>query len=313
MDFLYSNIYLQFAMLAVGFAMLSFGADWFVDGAAGLAAKLGIPQLIIGLTIVAMGTSAPEAAVSITSACKGVADITVGNILGSNILNILIILGLASLILPLPVGASTYKIEIPFMIAISILLYVEGLDGTISRTDGLILLACFAIYLLYCIYQAKQGGEEVEEEHAEKNIFKLVFLLLFGLVVIVYGSEVTVTAATNIAKSFCVSERVIGLTIVAFGTSLPELFTSCIAAKKGDVGIAIGNIVGSNIFNILFVIGLSSMIIDVPYAKAFLFDSYATIGSAILLWIFVLTSKRLERWEGAAMLMAYAVYLYSIL
>ena len=306
------QIILQLLLLALGFVMLVKGADWFVDGASGIAVKFHIPQIIIGLTIVAMGTSAPEAAVSITAALGGSADITVGNIVGSNILNILIILGLASVIIPIAVGKSTIKVDAPFMIAISAIFLLLGWDGTVSRIDGLILVALFATYIGYMIYEAIHSNDE-GEEIKQLSIGKALGFTVIGLGLIVLGSNVAVDAATELARIFGMSERFIGLTIVALGTSLPELFTSVVAARKGNADIAIGNIVGSNIFNILFVVGLSSLIVDVPFAANFRIDMIVAIAAAIFLWVAPMKDKKLVRWHGAVMLLGYAGYFVYLL
>lgn len=306
------QIILQVALLALGFVMLVKGADWFVDGASGIAAKFHIPQIIIGLTIVAMGTSAPEAAVSISAALKGSADITVGNIIGSNILNVLIILGLASVIIPIAVGKSTIKIDAPFMIAISAVFLLLGWDGTITRIDGLILLVLFAAYIGYMIWEAIHSNDE-GEEIKKLSIGQALLFTVIGLGLIVLGSNVAVDAATELARIFGMSERFIGLTIVALGTSLPELFTSVVAARKGNADIAIGNIVGSNIFNILFVVGLSSLIVDVPFAANFRIDMAVSIAAAMFLWIASMKEKKLVRWHGIVMLLGYAGYFVYLL
>lgn len=308
------DLLLQFGLLALGFVLLGKGADWFVEGAAGIAAKFGIPQLVIGLTIVAMGTSAPEAAVSIAASLKGSADITIGNVVGSNIMNILVILGCASVITPLLLARSTARIEIPYVIAITALLFWQGRDGVISFVDGLTLCVGFVIYLAY-LYRMAVNSAPTEEERAEEemSVGKCVVWTLGGLAVIIVGSNVTVNAATAIAVFMGLSERIIGLTIVALGTSLPELFTSVTAARKGNADIAIGNIVGSNIFNILFVVALSALIVDIPFDKAFTFDSYAAIFAAVLLWLCVLPKERLARWAGALMLVCYGAYLWYII
>lgn len=305
-------ILIQILLLALGFTMLIKGADWFVDGASGIATKFGIPQLVIGLTIVAMGTSAPEAAVSISAAIGGSADITIGNIVGSNILNIFIILGISAVITTLAVASSTIKYETPFMILVTVLLLVLGLDGTIGLIDGIILIIAFIAYLTYLFIMAKNNKEE-QPEAKQMAIWKAILLTIIGLALIILGSNVTVDAATAIAKAFGVSERFIGLTIVALGTSLPELFTSVSAARKHNADIAIGNIVGSNIFNILFVVGISSIIIPVPFASNFIFDTIVAIVAAALLLVCCLKTKSLKRPAGILMLICYTAYFIMIL
>ena len=307
------NIVLQLLLLAVGFAMLVKGADFFVDGACWVAEKFRIPKLIIGLTIVAMGTSAPEAAVSLTSAAKGVADITIGNIVGSNIMNVLVILGLASVIIPLNVPKSTVRIEIPFMIVITGLLYLVGMDGTVTFFDGVILALFFLAYLGYLLWSAIKNPEDAEDDGKVLKPWQALLGLVGGMALIIWGADVAVDAATEIALIIGLSERFIGLTIVALGTSLPELVTSVTAARKGSADIAIGNIVGSNIFNILFVVGLSALIIPVPFSAAFLVDTLIALGAALLLLVAVLPKKKLTRIGGAIMLLGYAAYLLYLL
>ena len=302
------ELLIQIVLLAIGFVMLVKGADWFVDGSSAVARRFGIPQLVIGLTIVAMGTSAPEAAVSITAALQGNAEITIGNIVGSNILNILIILGLSSLLCNLAVAKSTIRVENPFMIGITLVLLVLGLDGTISLLDGVVLLLLFAVYLGYLFWMAKKGQEAVEEQAKSRSLRLDLGFTVIGLVLIVFGTNVTVDAATELALIFGVSERFIGLTIVALGTSLPELFTSVAAARKGNADIAIGNIVGSNIFNILFVVGLSGLIIPVPFIEGFIVDTWVAVAAAVLLAVFCAVKGKLVRWHGVAMLAGYAAY-----
>ena len=303
---------LEVLLLALGFALLVKGADWFVDGASGIAATLHIPQLVIGLTIVAMGTSAPEAAVSFSAALKGSADITIGNIVGSNILNILIILGLASAIVPIAVAKSTIRVDIPSMLAITGVLLVLGWDQTITFTDGLIMLVLFAGYLGYMLYMAKKGGEE-GDEIKDLKLWQALLYTIVGLGLIVWGADMAVDAATALARIFGLSERFIGLTVVALGTSLPELFTSVTAARKGNADIAIGNIVGSNIFNILFVVGLSAMIVPVPFTPNFRIDTMVAIAAGVMLLLCSLRQKRLVRWHGFAMLLAYGAYFLYLL
>jgi len=302
------EILLQVVLLAVGFFMLVKGADWFVDGAAGIAGKFGIPQLVVGLTIVAMGTSAPEAAVSITAALGGSAAITIGNVVGSNIMNVLVILGLSAVIVAIPVAKSTVKIEMPYMIAITFLMLLLGMTGNeIVLWEGVVLWVAFIAYLAYLFRMALKNKEE-EEEEEEKPVWKLLLFTVIGVVLVVWGSDVTVDAASKIAEALGMSQRVIGLTIVAFGTSLPELCTSVVAAKRGKADLAIGNIVGSNIFNILFVVGTTALITPVAFVSAFLVDTLVAAGAAILLWVCVFRNQKLNRTGGAIMLACYAAY-----
>ncbi|MCX4268061.1 MAG: calcium/sodium antiporter [Lachnospiraceae bacterium] len=304
------EVLLQMGLLVLGFVMLIKGADWFVDGVSGIAEKFGIPQLVIGLTIVAMGTSAPEAAVSITAAMKGNAGITIGNVVGSNIMNVLVILGITSVITAIAVQKSTIRIELPFMIGVSAVLLVCGMSGgMITRVEGVLLWGFFLVYLGYLFQAAKQGmAEQESEEEKQERMGKLLLTGLIGMVLIIVGSDVTVDAANRLAAIFGMSERLIGLTIVAFGTSLPELVTSVIAARKGKADIAVGNIVGSNIFNILFVVGTTALIVPVPFAMEFLVDGVVAILAGILLWVCVFRKMRLERFGGVVMLVGYLVY-----
>ncbi len=306
------EIVLQLLLLALGFVMLMKGADWFVEGASSIADRLGIPQLVIGLTIVAMGTSLPEAAVSISAALKGSAEITIGNVVGSNILNVLIILGLTSVICAIAVQKSTVYYEIPFTIVVTIWLAILGLmDNQINRLEGVILWVFMIIYLLYLLRMAKNGNQNADEEGAgekQSSLLKSLLWILVGAVLVIWGSDVAVDAATNLALSFGMTERLIGLTIVALGTSLPELVTSVTAAIKGKPDIAVGNIVGSNIFNILFVVGTTALITPVVYSADFLVDSLVAIGAMVLLFFCVVRKKKLGRLGGILMLAAYAGY-----
>lgn len=302
-------IMIQVGLLILGFAMLVKGADWFVEGTSGIAEKFGIPQLVIGLTIVAMGTSAPEAAVSITAAMEGNAGITIGNILGSNILNILIILGITAVITRVSIQLSTLKYEIPYMILVTLILMVMGkTNGGISALEGIVLWILFLLYLSYLFVMAKKGKKIIEEEVMVEPNWKLIGFSIIGVVLIVFGSHVSVGSATKIAEIFGLSQRFIGLTIVALGTSLPELFTSVTAAMKGKADIAIGNIVGSNVFNILFVIGTTSLITPVVFEAPFLIDAAIVVFSGILLWVAVAKHKELRRGWGMVMLAGYAGY-----
>ncbi|MBO4982353.1 MAG: calcium/sodium antiporter [Lachnospiraceae bacterium] len=302
------EILLQCGLLVLGFVMLVKGADWFVEGVAQIADRFGVPQLVIGLTIVAMGTSAPEAAVSITAALKGSAEITIGNIVGSNILNILIILGLTAAIVAIPVAKSTVRYEIPYMILITLLLLGVGYTGNVvSYGEGILLWAAFLCYLGYLFLMAKKNKEEVVTEKP-KPLWQLLIAAIAGLILVVWGSDVTVGAATVIAEKIGMSERFIGLTIVALGTSLPELFTSVSAAIKGKADIAIGNIVGSNIFNILFVVGTTALITPVVFVPKFIVDTAVAIAAAVLLLVCLWRKRKLTRPAGILMLVCYGIY-----
>lgn len=306
------DLIIQIGLLVIGFFMLVKGADYFVDGAAGIATKFGIPQLVVGLTIVAMGTSAPEAAVSITGAMNGAADISVGNVVGSNILNILIILGITGFITSVAVQKSTLMIEMPFMMAITVVLIVLGMTGNeITFFEGVILWILFLVYLGYLYVLAKKGTNEEATE--DRPVWKLLLFILVGGAVVVWGANISVNAATALAQAIGISEKFIGLTIVALGTSLPELVASVTAAKKGNADIAIGNIVGSNIFNILFVLGTSALIIPIPYKASFLFDGIIAVAAGVLLWVATIRKKELTRPWGSVMLLAYVAYFVYLL
>lgn len=303
-------LFFSLLLLILGFVLLMKGADYFVDGSSAIAQRLGIPQMVIGLTIVAMGTSAPEAAVSITAALKGSADITIGNIIGSNILNILIILGISSIITPLAISKTTLFQDIPFMILVTLLLLAQGLKGTIRFLDGVVLLTVFLSYLIYLYSISKKDRDSTPKAPLQKQagLLHSVLYSAAGLVLIILGSNASVSAATAIAEIFGMSQRLISLTIVAFGTSLPELFTSVTAARKGSTDIAIGNIVGSNIFNILFVIGISSLFTDISFSSKFYFDSAAAIFSGLLLLICSIRKKKSGPLGGGIMLASYILY-----
>ena len=319
----------QIFLLAVGFTMLIKGADFFVDGSSGIASRFGISQLVVGLTIVAMGTSAPEAAVSISAALKGNAGITIGNVVGSNILNILIILGLTAFLTKkiVPVASSTIKYEMPFMIVITLMLLWMGYVGNqVTRLEGAGLWVVFLLYLFYLLKMAKKGVDKNSEDDEgeilgrgrdkkERSMAMLFWFTIVGLALIVIGSSVTVDAATAIAGIIGLSERFIGLTIVALGTSLPELFTSVSAARRGNADIAIGNIVGSNIFNILFVVGTSALITPLVFESKFIVDSIVAVVVGVLLWIFSFNGRSLNRVEGGGLAAAWIFgifYLFTV-
>ena len=280
-----------------------------MEGAAGIAKKLGIPQLIIGLTIVAMGTSMPEAAVSITAALQENAGITIGNIVGSNILNILIILGVTALITNVAIQKSTLYYEIPYMIAITIVLMIFGITGgEISFIEGIIFWLLFIVFLGYLFVMSKKGNSQENEEVKDIPVWKCILFMLVGGVMVVKGSDFAVSGASAIARFFGMSERLIGLTIVAFGTSLPELVTSVVASYKHNADIAIGNIVGSNIFNILFVLGVTAVITPIAYVNDFIVDNIMAMFVMLLLFLCVIRRKKLTRLGGIIMLLCYAAY-----
>lgn len=324
------NTLVQGLMLIAGFFMLVKGADWFVEGATGIAEKLKIPQLVIGLTIVAMGTSAPEAAVSITAALKGNAEITIGNIVGSNILNVLFILGVTALFCNVKIQRSTLKYEIPYMILITIVLFFMGVTGgKVSLMEGVLLGILFIMYLGYLFCMSKKGAMEKDKEiketvvedegkggmkelqaaeRKERKKSNVLILCLLGGILVIWGSDITVDSATGLAKLLGLSERFIGLTIVAFGTSLPELVTSVVAARKGKADIAIGNIVGSNIFNILFVIFITAVITPVIFEASFLIDTIIAAAVGVILLVGVIRTKELQKKWGIVMLLLYLAY-----
>ena len=310
-----ANVICSVGVLVVGFVMLIKGADLFVEGASKIAAKFKIPLIVIGLTIVAMGTSAPEAAISISASFQDAAAISIGNAVGSNIMNILLILGVSALITNLKIKPNTLKFEIPFVVVITAVLLLLGwIGGGLDKIDGVIMLLLFAAFLVYLFYLAKKGddssADDVPELTEKDKLPILIIITLIGLVSIVLGSDLTVSAAKNIAQTIGIDDRTISLTVVAFGTSLPELITCIAASLKKKSDIAIGNIIGSNIFNILFVVGLASVFSPsvMPYGQAFVIDTIVAIAAAVILGLLVLRKKELSRIGGVIMLVAYAVY-----
>ena len=307
------NIFLAILALVGGFVALIKGADWFVEGSSSVAKLLKVPTIVIGLTVVAVGTSLPELATSVVAAVRGEKDIAIGNVVGSNILNILIILGVTSCIIPLTVQKNTLKFEIPFVIFITAVLVAFGIfAGELGIFAGIVLVALFALFFVYLIRISKNDGEQTEDEEPQKkqSVWKLLILTVAGIAAIVLGSNCAVDGATFIAQKMGISDRFIGLTVVSLGTSLPELVTSVVAGKKGNSDIAIGNIVGSNIFNILFVLGATSLICPVPYDPKFIVDGAVAIGAAVMLFVCILLNKqkKLGRLAGALMLTGYAGY-----
>ena len=307
-----ANVICSLGVLIVGFAMLIKGADLFVEGASKIAAKFKIPQIVIGLTIVAMGTSAPEAAISISAAFQDAAAISIGNVVGSNIMNILLILGVSAVITNLKIKPNTLKFEIPFVVLITAVLLLLGwIGGGLDKIDGVIMLVLFAAFLGYLYKKGDDSSADEVPQLTEKDkIPVLILITLIGLVSIVLGSDLTVASAKSIAQVIGVDDRTISLTVVAFGTSLPELITCIAASLKKKSDIAIGNIIGSNIFNILFVVGLASICSPsvLTFGEAFIIDTIVAIATAVLLGLLVLRKKELTKAGGIIMLVAYAGY-----
>ena len=300
---------LYLVYVVIGFVLLIKGADFFVDGAVGVATKLGIPHIVVGLTIVAFGTSAPEAAVSIKSALSGSNGIALGNVLGSNIMNVLLILGLTSCVVVLHFREDTIKIDLPFLVFVSILLPVLGLTfHQINAPIGILFWVLLIGYLAFLVKKSLKSNVE-EENVKELHPLLIVVFILGGIAAIILGSNLVVNGARGIASMLGVSDRIIGLTVVAFGTSLPELMTSLTAARKGNADIAIGNIVGSNLFNILFILGTASIIRAIPFGPEYIIDSALGILAVVLMFLFAAKGRELKRVHGIIFLLIYAVYL----
>ena len=305
---------MQFLLLLVGFTLLIKGADLFVEGSSSVAKKFHIPSMIIGLTIVAMGTSAPEAAVSISSSLIGQNDMSVANVVGSNIFNILIVLGMSTLINKLPVNKGTIKKDTPILIFVTGLLLLFAINLHISLLEGLIFLGVFTWFIYSMVKESMNNKQEESEDVKELPMLKTLMYIILGLVGIVFGGNLTVEAATKIAIQFGITENLIGLTIVAVGTSLPEFVTSILATKKGETDIAIGNVIGSNIFNILFVLGIASVISPMTISFMSVIDIIASIIVTILLFINMKKHNCLLNKHGMLYIIIYVGYiLYTII
>jgi cation:H+ antiporter len=313
-------LFLDISLLLIGFVFLIKGANWLVDGASSLARKFKISDLAIGLTIVAFGTSAPELVVNSIASFQGHEDIVLGNVIGSNNFNLFIILGIAGLIYPMTVQSSTVWKEIPisFLAAILLLFFANDFfssqNPVISRLDGGLLLLLFLGFLFYVYKQLKSEPNQVAQGDEFSNL-KITTYILLGLTGLVLGGKFVVSGATEIATTFGLSEKIIGLTIVAAGTSLPELATSVVAAFKKNNDIAIGNIIGSNIFNIFFILSISSLIRPIEYDPIFNTDLFILIGGTVVLFITMFTGKKkqLDRWESALLLLSYIGYLVYVI
>lgn len=305
---------LNILFIVIGIVLVLWGADRLTDGAVAVAEKMKMPQIVIGLTIVAMGTSMPEFCVSLISALKGTSDLAVGNIVGSNIFNTLLIVGVSALVAPMSIMKTTVRKDIPFALVASALLLIMCLDGDISRIDAAILFVMFLIFMYITLRGAKAQGTDVEEKEKKPMATWLsVVWILVGLACLIGGSNLFVDGATAVATKLGVSEAVIGLTIVAGGTSLPELATSVVSARKGNSGIAIGNVLGSNVFNILAILGLTGVISPMTLKGITMTDLSMMVISIILIWLFSFTKYKIERWEGAILTVVFVGYIYSLL
>ena len=324
-------IFIHIIILIIGFAALVKGADIFVDGSAALARRFKVSSLIIGLTIVAFGTSAPELAVSTTAALRQSNDLALSNVVGSNIFNLLVVLGSCAVFAPVPSSSEVLKRDMPFSVLITALVWMLGggaafyaaekshststnqVIGTIDRVDGMIILALFIGYMVFLIRSAKKHPESDEETHDDGSLLKNLAFMLLGIGLIVAGGQAVVNSAKEIAYSFGMSETLVGLTIVAVGTSLPELVTSIVAARKHETGLAVGNVVGSNIFNIMFILGITAVISPVLVSYESTIDILFLILVSAISYIFLITGKELNRWEGLTMIGLYvAQVVYAV-
>ena len=315
---------LEYILLVIGFVLLIKGADYFVEGASNIAVKLNVSPLLVGLTIVALGTSSPEATVAILAALEGSPGVVLGNVIGSNIVNITVVVGLTALIAPLTVQSETVRKEIPFAMLAAIVLMILMADvalqgasaNIINRGDGIIILLFFSVFLYYVFEMARKNRsstvEKVDADTGESWLKNILFTV-GGLIAIIIGGEMVVSSATEIALSLGMSEALVGLTIVAIGTSLPEIMTSVTAALKGKGDMAIGNVVGSNIFNIFFVTGTASTVAPIAAESKLFFDGWVMVGLTVLLLIFSRTDFKIGRKEGAVLLLAYITYLVYII
>lgn len=319
----------MYLFLIIGFVLLIKGADLFVEGSSGIAKILKVPSIIIGLTIVAMGTSLPECAVSVTAALRENNDIAISNVVGSNFFNLLVVCGVCAMIQPLPIDKSTLKKEFPFSIFAEILLLFLSADyllhgihsvNLVSRIDGIILLVLFAIFISSTIQNAmnarkqENSVESEKEVHGEKDlsVIKAILFIIIGVVAIKYGGDMVVDSASKIATDFRLSQNLIGLTIVAVGTSLPELVTSVVAARKGESDMAVGNVVGSNIFNVLFILGISSTIHPISVVMNNIYDLIFLCIGSILVWAFTFQGGKIKRLHGCGMVSLYIIYMIFV-
>ncbi len=305
------ELVLDIIIIIAGIALVLWGADRMTDGAVSIARRLRIPQMVIGLTIVALGTSMPELCISLVSALKGTSDLAVGNVVGSNIFNTLLIVGVAALVAPITILRSTVTKDMPWSVLAGILLIALCFDKNISRIDAFILFAVFILFTVYTLCQAKKGKPEASTETTKEEmpIWKSSFFVILGLSCLVLGSNLFVNSATDVARALNVSDAVIGLTIVAGGTSLPELATSAVAAKKGQSAIAIGNVIGSNVYNVLLILGLTGIICPMETKDIHMEDYGLMTLSMVLVWLFSFTRYKVERWEGLVLTVIFITYI----
>lgn len=296
----------------LGVAMVLYGADILTTGASALARRMKVPEIIIGLTIVAVGTSAPELFVSLASAIEGTPDMAVGNVVGSNTMNSMLIVGVAALVTPIAVSKATVKKDIPFSVLSSLLLIAIAYDGSLSRWDALVLLLVFAAFMTYTLRAAKHQPAEVQEVKLQ-SVYKSIVEVIGGLSFLLLGSNIFVHEASDLALMLGLSEGVVGLTVVAGGTSLPELATTVVAARKGQSALAIGNVIGSNVFNILLILGLTATIQPLQIEGITTLDMIVMLLSVSLVWLFCFTRFKVERWEGFLLLATYLGYLAWLL
>lgn len=309
---------MEYVVLVIGFVLLIKGADFFVEGSSSVAKKLRVPSIIIGMTIVAMGTSLPECSVSVSASLVNKNALAISNAIGSNIFNLMVVCGFCALFCPLAVQASTLKKEFPFSIFVALLLLAFGSTGMlVGHLEGVILLVVFALFIFWMVQSAlkarKTNVAGNEEEYEILPMWKCFLFIVGGMIAIILGGDLVVDSASEIAANFGMSDNLIGLTIVACGTSLPELVTSFVAAKKNEVDMALGNVIGSNIFNILFVLGVATAISPISFMQENMIDIIVLVAMSALVWIFAWTKKKLVRWEGVVMLLGYAGYLGYII
>lgn len=303
---------IDIVVIVVGIAVVLLGANWLTDGAVAVATRLGVSQLVVGLTVVAMGTSMPEFFSSLMSALQGQPGMAIGNVVGSNIFNTLLIVGAAAMVAPIAIQTISLRRDMPFALISSMLLVVLSMDGTISRIDAVVMLILFAVYMFFTLHDAKSNAKDDETDAKPQKLMRpwvACLAIVGGLACLIVGSTLFVGHASKLATLLGISPAVVGLTIVAMGTSLPELATSVTAARKGNSGIAIGNVLGSNVFNILLILGVTGVITPLHTAGITMVDMATMAGSVALLWLFSYTKQRVDRWEGAVLALAFVAYL----